>query len=229
VNLLAETALEADSLPTADRSGWAVRTSVFVSILVWLALVAGGLAYLAQYANEPGPTSPVPDQWPVGSSIQPTSGQATLVMLAHPQCPCTRASIGELAAIMAHCQGRLNAYVLFLKPENSAENWEKTDLWSSAARIPGVTVVSDPNGEQARLFKAATSGQTVLYGLSGQLLFRGGITASRGHSGDNAGRSAIVSIINSELPDVTETNVFGCPLFNSNSECRVPPNELNKR
>jgi hypothetical protein len=120
-------------------------------------------------------------------------------MLAHPKCPCTRASIGELAAIMAHCQGRLNAYVLFMKPEGFTEDWEKTDLWQSASQIPDVQVISDPSGEEARRFSAVTSGQTLLYDLKGELLFSGGITPSRGHSGDNAGKSAIVSIINREI------------------------------
>jgi hypothetical protein len=123
---------------------------------------------------------------------------------------------------MAHCQGRLNAYVLFIKPEGFTEDWEKTDLWQSASQIPGVQVISDPSGEEARRFDAVTSGQTMLYDLKGELVFRGGITASRGHSGDNAGRTAIVSIINHEIPDTNESHVFGCPLFDPNSECRVP-------
>jgi len=196
---------------------------VLLSIVVWLIVVGIGLSYLWTYESTPGLVAAAPLNWPADSQLQPASDRASLVMLVHPQCPCTRASIGELAAIMAHCEGRVNAYVLFMKPEGSAENWEKTDLWQSAAKIPGVSVISDPNGEEAQRFHAATSGQTLLYDTKGQLLFTGGITASRGHSGDNAGRSAIVSLINREVPDTTETSVFGCPLFNTNSEeCRNP-------
>jgi len=150
-------------------------------------------------------------------------------MLAHPHCPCTRASVGELASIMAHSQGRLTAYVLFLKPDGFADDWERTDLWQSASRIPGVKVMLDNNGVEGRLFHAETSGQTVLYDSQGRLLFSGGITASRGHSGDNAGLSAIVSLVNAEVPDRTETFVFGCPLFDSTSECRVSKDEIQKR
>ena len=86
----------------------------------------------------------------------------------------------------------------------------------------------DGDGQEARLFHAVTSGQTVLYDSQGRLLFSGGITASRGHSGDNAGRSAIVSLVNAEVPDRTETLVFGCPLFSPKSECRVSENEIQK-
>jgi hypothetical protein len=125
-----------------------------------------------------------------------------------------------LAAIMAHCQGRLTTYVLFLKPPGFADDWEKTDLWQSAASIPGVEAVIDDGGAEARRFRSATSGQTILYDAHGHLLFSGGITGSRGHSGDNAGRSAIVALVNTGAAERAETFVFGCPLFDPNSECR---------
>jgi hypothetical protein len=128
--------------------------------------------------------------------------------------------MGELAAIMAHSQGRLTAYVLFLKPKGFSEDWEKTDLWQSAASIPGVNVMIDEGGAEARLFNSSTSGQTILYDPAGRLQFSGGITGSRGHSGDNAGRSAIVSLVSAGVATRAETLVFGCPLFDKNSECR---------
>ena len=129
---------------------------------------------------------------------------------------------------MAHSQGRLTAYVLFLKPKGLSAEWEKTDLWQSANNIPGVSVILDDDGREARLFQAATSGQTLLYDSEGRLVFKGGITASRGHSGDNAGRSAIVAIVNAEMPDRTDTYVFGCALFDLQSECPVSFDEKNK-
>jgi hypothetical protein len=46
------------------------------------------------------------------------------------------------------------------------------------------------------------------------LLFSGGITASRGHAGGNAGESAIVALVNHQTPAQTETLVFGCALAN---------------
>ena len=129
---------------------------------------------------------------------------------------------------MAHSQGRLTAYVLFVKPAGFSDEWETTDLWQSAASIPGVTVVIDEEGAEANRFHAATSGQTVLYDAGGRLLFSGGITASRGHYGDNAGQSAIVSLVNSGAADLTETSVFGCPLFDPSSECPMPKDEKQK-
>jgi hypothetical protein len=129
---------------------------------------------------------------------------------------------------MAHAQGRLTAYVLFLKPAGFSEDWGKTDLWQSAASIPGVNVRIDEGGAEARLFNSSTSGQTILYDAAGRLLFSGGITGSRGHSGDNEGRSAITSLVNKGAADRTETFVFGCPLFDKNSECRESEHESNE-
>jgi hypothetical protein len=211
------------------RSSRKSRVVVITSAVVWLSAVCIGLVLLWGYENTPGLAAAVPRLWPTNSRIQAAIDHPTLVMLAHPHCPCTRASIGELAGIMAHSQGRLTAYVLFLKPDGFPDNWEQTDLWQSASRIPGVKVMLDGDGNEARLFHAATSGQTVLYDAQGRLLFSGGITGSRGHSGDNAGRSAIVSLVNAQVPERTESFVFGCPLFDPKSECRVSENEIHKR
>ena len=136
----------------------------------------------------------------------------TLVMLAHPHCPCTRASVGELAEVMARVQGRADAFVLFSKPASSGDDWDDTGLRRSAAAIAGVTVLSDADGAEARRFGAETSGHTLLFAADGRLLFSGGITQSRGHAGDNAGASAIVSLVHNEGAERAETFVFGCAL-----------------
>ena len=60
---------------------------------------------------------------------------------------------------MAHSQGLVNAKALFVKPADFGEAWEKTDLWSSATDIPGVSVTTDDNGVEARRFGSQTSGQ----------------------------------------------------------------------
>ena len=96
---------------------------------------------------------------------------------------------------MTQVQGRVRAQVLFVKPNNFPKEWEKTDLWSSAAMIPGVETMVDSEGVEAHRFGSQTSGQVMLYGADGRLLFSGGITVARGHVGDNAGRNAIVSLI----------------------------------
>jgi len=185
---------------------------VAASATLWLAAIGVGFGMLWTYQNSSGAAGVPPSQWPAVSRVEMGARRATLVMAAHPHCPCTRASIGELALLMARCQGRVSAYVLFLKPRGFAEGWEKTDLWESAARIPGVTPVSDEDGIEARRFNATTSGATMLYGVDGRLLFSGGITPLRGHPGDNDGRSAVLALVTGDMAAPAAAPVFGCPL-----------------
>src|SRR5713101_8995578 len=201
------------------------RLALLSAILLWFVAAGAGLSFLASYENAPGVAAAAPSRWPAGSRIKPAPDRATLVMLTHPQCPCTRASIEELDKLMAHCQGRVDAYVLLLKPDGSSDEWVNTDILKNALRIPGVRVLVDEDGAEAHYFQAATSGQVILYGADGRLLFSGGITRSRGHVGDNAGKSAIESLVNTGTANVDRSIVFGCPLFNPDSECRNPAYE----
>ncbi|HEY3026744.1 MAG TPA: hypothetical protein VGJ55_11395 [Pyrinomonadaceae bacterium] len=182
---------------------------------LWLLLIAVGVRTLMRYEHTSGDPGNPPATWPSQSQIQRSAGLPALVMLVHPQCACSRASIGELEMLMTRAQGRVKTYVLFLKPVGFPGSWETTDLWDSAARIPGVTVLRDDDGKEATIFHAATSGQTMLYSADGQLLFSGGITGSRGHLGDNDGYDSILSLIGQGAPEETRTKVFGCPLHDS--------------
>jgi hypothetical protein len=194
------------------------RIILAAAAALWLFMIAAGVRALWGYESTPGVGAAAPGLWPAASRIKPDAERATLVMLAHPHCPCTRASIDELARLMTEAQGRVTAYVLFVKPQGFSDGWVQSDLWESAAAIPGVTPVMDDGGGEAGLFHAETSGQTVLYDAAGHLLFRGGITSARGHAGDNAGRTAIVALLTSEEAEERDTPVFGCPLF-AQKEC----------
>ena len=126
--------------------------------------------------------------------------------------------MGELAILMAHCQGLVNARVVFFRPSGSHEDWTHSDLWQAAAAIPGVTVQADEDGREARLFHAETSGHTALYDARGQLIFDGGITASRGHSGDNDGREAIMALLHGKTTERAQTPVYGCLILKPESK-----------
>ncbi len=119
---------------------------------------------------------------------------------------------------MARVQGLVSAHVVILKAAGTATNWERTDLWRTASSIPGVTVQVDNAGLEARRFHAETSGQTLLYDRSGVLRFQGGITLSRGHAGDNPGRSALQDLLLEGHSNQIKTPVFGCSLFEINCQ-----------
>lgn len=187
---------------------------------LWLVTVVMGISTMLTYETTPGTAAAPPDDWPTESVIKLSPDRPTLIMLAHPKCPCTRASINELNRLLMQVDRHVKTYVVFIKPDGSSDDWDSTDLWSSASAIPGTIVVRDESGIEAKRFQAATSGQTLLYDQNGKLLFRGGITGARGHEGDNGGRSAIVSLINTGTVLLDETPVYGCPLFERSEECR---------
>lgn len=188
------------------------RTVLMVLGVVWVCAVGAGFGLMFNFSTKPGPVAASSAQWPKDSKIVRTPGRATLVMFAHPHCPCTRASIGELAVLHTRAPDLVTSYVLFVAPTGASTDWEKTDLWQSASAIPGVTALKDKDGVEAKRFNAIASGQTMLYFADGQLRFSGGITAARGQSGDNAGRDAIVSLLRTGTAERTSTSVFGCVL-----------------
>lgn len=197
-----------------------VKTSrgMFVAAFLGLGFAGLGFDLLARYTNTPGMAVVAPMRWPVESRLTKPTDSPVLVMFAHPRCPCSRASVAELAELMAGCTGRVTARVLFYKPKDSAEDWALTDTWKSALSIPGVVVAEDEDGAEANRFGAETSGSLVLYDATGRLLFSGGITAARGERGANDGRRAILALLK-KSPAPEKTPVFGCPIFDRNSRC----------
>lgn len=185
--------------------------------VAWLIIVAGGMRAMLNYENTPGAAGDPPRAWPAQSRIPRSPGLPTIVVMGHPKCPCTRATIGELALLMTRLHNQATAVVVLVRPRGTPDGWDDTDLRRSAAEIPGVTVMSDLDEVEADRFQAQVSGQTMLYDAAGKLRFSGGITASRGHSGENVGRSSVVSLVVNGTAEQTRTPVFGCALRMSTS------------
>jgi hypothetical protein len=188
---------------------------IATAVALWVPAVAFGINVLWKYSTTPGRPGTPPLDWPANVPIKRGQGKPTLVMFAHPQCECSNASVGELAIVLAHAQGQVEADVFFYLPASETSAWARTGLWQSASAIPGVHVFEDREAAMAQSFGAFTSGQTLLYDARGHLLFKGGITGFRGHSGDNAGRSAVMALL--ERPPAEDalpvmTPVLGCSL-----------------
>jgi len=193
----------------AKRPRWLLLASAFV---LWMVVVGVGLGQLWAYAQTPGPAARASAAWPAATRLVRDAHRPTLLVFAHPQCPCSRATIGELALLLTQVRDRMTTYVIFYRPLNAEPGWEQTDLWRSAAAIPGVQILRDDDGADAAVFGAATSGQTFLYDAEGKLIFSGGMTSARGHSGDNVGRSTLTALLNGGRSATTQTSVFGCLL-----------------
>src|SRR5690349_16197371 len=92
------------------------RMVQYIAMILWFCGVCAGLKQLWRYEATAGVAAPSTAVWPSDSRIPRQAGKATLILFAHPRCPCTRATIGELNALMTHCQGRVTGYVLFYRP-----------------------------------------------------------------------------------------------------------------
>jgi hypothetical protein len=99
--------------------------------------------------------------------------------------------MGELSRIATRCADLVDIHVVLYAPSDVSPEWSETDLWRSATNIPHVRVSSDKGGVVCERFCVETSGHVLLYDADGQVVFSGGITGSRGHAGDNNGRTLI--------------------------------------
>jgi hypothetical protein len=185
---------------------------ILLLLAAWAICAAIGTGSMIHYELTPGERRCAPSHWPAGSQIQTDPARPTLLLFLHPQCGCSRATLAETQRLIADCDGQLALRVVFPRPLGASDDWEQTDVYRAALQIPAVRVHRDLNGAEARRFGAMTSGECLLYASDGQLLFHGGMTASRGHEGDNAGRSALRSLIKTGSADCRETPVFGCSL-----------------
>ncbi len=177
--------------------------------------MALGMSFLVlmRYKGQAGEIGKPAEFWPAESRLMRARHQSNLVLVLHPHCPCSTASLAELARIMAAAGARLAGHVVFVRPGGTSPGWGRTGLWRDARALPGVTVLEDPDGAEANRFGARTSGQAVLYDQSGRLRFRGGITPARGHEGPSAGRDAVLAVLDKDAPRVVRCDVYGCPLF----------------
>ena len=193
------------------------RYSLTTLLIAWCGSVALGLWCMLDYERTPAATIAAAAAWPADSRLVRDPDRPTLVMFVHPHCPCSRASLHELAALASQCGERVALRIVFVTPPGVAEGWERTDLYDAASRIPGAQVCRDRDGVEAARFGATTSGESLLYAADARLLFHGGLTGSRGHEGDNAGRDAVTALVETGRAEQRSSAVYGCGLLN---QCR---------
>jgi hypothetical protein len=197
---------------------------IVVGVIGWLVAVVAGLLTLTAYDTAPGIAATPPGSWPADSRLAHDDGRSTLVLVLHPHCPCSRASVDELARLMPAFGDRVRVHVLMVAPDGTPTGWSDGDLADEVAALPGVETTVDGGAVEAARFGAVTSGQTYLFAPDGTLRFSGGITPARGHHGDSAGRAAVLAALTSDPPPETaRTFVFGCALTGD----RLPPGLLD--
>ena len=197
--------------PEGRGGSWAAAGWVAFG-MAWVLSLGVGFFLLWSYKLRAGEREGTPAAWPSESTLSRPADRARLLLFAHPHCACTRASLAELARLLARYGQTVETTVVFPRPAGAGADWDGSDLWPRAAAIPGVVAVLDEGGVEAARFGIRTSGATVLYDRRGRLQFSGGITPARGHEGDGPGLRRLRSWLTTGRADGKEAPVFGCAL-----------------
>ena len=189
------------------------RARLTLAIGLWGVATAGGLYTIAAHGAAAGKPAEAPAT--LAASFRQTglgqTGRATLVITAHPACPCTRATLHQLERVLTSTRETAAPADVVILFAGTQHDRVATDLRSLAERIKGARIIDDPNREIAKLLGAHTSGTVLFYDARGALKFSGGITPSRGHEGDSAGADAIRALLN-DTSGVSRAPVYGCSL-----------------
>jgi hypothetical protein len=181
---------------------------------VSVAATLAGLGALLAFNGTAGAQSAGPERWPERSAIQRSLTAPTILIFAHPLCSCTAATLEELDRALAKRRRGTPAPAIRILFSRLDPTWRPGELWRRATEIAGALPMWDEQAKEARLFGAKTSGLVFLYDPGGKLLFQGGITGSRGHSGGNYGAEMLdAALYSGRATARVPTQVFGCALF----------------
>lgn len=196
--------------------------------ICWLAALVPGVRYLLAFEHTAGKQGLAPSDW---HSTKLSAGDAhhpTLLVILHPKCSCSNATLAELEEAALTFDHPYNAILLIDPPQGSSFSWQEIAAYRDAQKALHASVVIDRGGAVATEFGAFTSGDVLLYSAEDaharrSLLFSGGVTGSRGMIGENSGVAALEAAFqNPGVHSAATAPVFGCGLLNSRPQADNP-------
>jgi len=114
-------------------------------------------------------------------------GKWTILMFAHIYCPCTKASLIEFEKIRRKYNFEPLIIFDYISDDDVNENNLINDLQSNRlfAQKLKIKYIIDDKREIIKKYKITTSGFTVLYDNSYNVIYTGGVTPYRGHIGES--------------------------------------------
>src|SRR5690606_15599713 len=100
-------------------AGWNRLVTVLV---IWGLLLAGGFYALAKHQLTAGESGIAPKHWPAASQLRAAPQGYTLVVFAHPKCPCFRTSAEALQRLVTG-QPTLHCVVVAAHPARQRDEW----------------------------------------------------------------------------------------------------------
>lgn len=211
------------NVPTpSSRWKWSL-TTLLTAWIVAICLVWWNMtAYSFQIDAEPTPI----ESWPTAADVPLVADRPTVLLFLHPRCPCSVASLAELERALAATPADLrpSVQVVATVPQDYDASWTDTNTMTRSENLPGAAVFIDAGGHESQKFGAASSGHVMAFAPTGELLYSGGVTHSRGHEGDNVGRASLVSVLSDsegQIDVAAELPVFGCRLCLPDSACAL--------
>jgi hypothetical protein len=194
------------------RSGPIHIAAISVAFTLWCLALIPGVGYLVTYETKAGVQRGAPHRWPSGTGLARRDDFPTLIVALHPRCSCSQATLTELEEMAQELNRPFHAILLIYEPRGTDFDLRNVSFYKEAQTALHAEVVLDEDGRKAAMFGAETSGQILLYGAAGALMYQGGVTGGRGEVGDNAGLISLKRAIADQVPE-PGSPVYGCGLF----------------
>jgi len=199
-----------------------IRTALLVTAA---AAILAGWFQLLRFSRTPGQQAAAPVMLAANVALPVGARQSPLLVFIHPQCSCTQATLQQLDRLLADLPetNRHFPTQLVLAVYSSAATGSRLPFVPAVWLHHPYRILADTNGQLARRFGAATSGEILLYSPARQLLFQGGITPERAQTGDGPGLESLRKALVSGQPTLRyqQSAVFGCPIFHFPIQTRV--------
>ena len=185
----------------------------------------GGL-YVGGYENGPGLAASAGPLWPENTALVRATDRPTLVLLAHPQCTCTRASLDRARRSCSRAR-RHAAEDLRPLPEarGFADGWEQTDLWRRGRGPARRHRRARRRRREGRAVRRRDVGPDLLYDARGALRLQRRhhrrARATPATTPDAARRSIALLNGTGDAGDARATSVFGCSALRSTGRART--------
>jgi hypothetical protein len=119
-----------------------VKTVAILGLVAWCGAIAVGAREIYAFSTQPGARADAPERWPGDSTLAGPDRHAAIVMFVHPECPCTRASLTELAAIAT--AGNASIQIVLTSPG---------DAWDAAGRVKFFNIIDRQREEVLSFFR----------------------------------------------------------------------------
>ena len=133
--------------------------------------------------------------------------QWTCVVIAHPHCPCTAASLKAIRSLAAGHKDEISVRTVLVSDQRDLES----PNYRLAIAIPGGTAEWLTITHALERYDAHTSGQVFIFSSSGKLAYSGGVTPARGIDQPRFAAQLFERIKASDGA-LESYPVFGCPL-----------------